>query len=210
MVKSGVEVDQEHPRVSPYRLTMHLGSAFAIYLGLLWTAVNVHHEARLAVARLNPRTYPRFLKPAVHGIAGLTFLTAMSGAFVAGLDAGLLYPEIPYMGTTLVPAEYWEVTPWYLNFFENGAAAQFDHRVLATTTYATITALFIYAKTQNLPRPVNKAINYVYGMANVQVLLGVATLLYYVPTPVAATHQAGSLALLSLILRLMHVMKRTI
>lgn len=89
----------------------------------------------------------------VHMLAGLTFLTAMSGAFVAGtlscflqtylpsilrvppltsigLDAGLLYPEIPYMGDGLVPVEYWELEPAYKNLFENGAAVQFNHRLL--------------------------------------------------------------------------------
>jgi len=34
-------------------------------------------------------------------------------------------------------------------------------------------------------------------MVNVQVLLGISTLLYLVPVPLAAAHQAGSVALLS-------------
>lgn len=34
-------------------------------------------------------------------------------------------------------------------------------------------------------------------MANIQVLLGISTLLYLVPIPLAAAHQAGSVMLLS-------------
>ncbi|KAI9430936.1 hypothetical protein H4582DRAFT_1885716, partial [Lactarius indigo] len=36
-------------------------------------------------------------------VTGLVFLTALSGAFVAGLDAGLVYNEFPLMGGRLAP-----------------------------------------------------------------------------------------------------------
>lgn len=41
-----------------------------------------------------------------------------------------------------------------------------------------------------------------------QVGLGISTLLLYVPTPLAATHQSGSLALLSMALWLMNELRR--
>lgn len=41
-----------------------------------------------------------------------------------------------------------------------------------------------------------------------QVGLGISTLLLYVPTPLAATHQSGSLALLSMALWLMSELRR--
>lgn len=41
-----------------------------------------------------------------------------------------------------------------------------------------------------------------------QVTLGISTLLMYVPTPLAATHQSGSLALLSGALWLMNELRR--
>lgn len=41
-----------------------------------------------------------------------------------------------------------------------------------------------------------------------QVGLGISTLLMYVPTPLAATHQSGSLALLSVALWLMSELRR--
>lgn len=43
---------------------------------------------------------------------------------------------------------------------------------------------------------------------SLQVGLGISTLLLYVPTPLAATHQSGSLALLSMALWLMSELRR--
>lgn len=62
------------------------------------------------------------------------------GAFVAGLDAGLVYNEFPNMGEGLVPPKDELISPaytkradrsdWWRNFFENPTTVQFDHRVL--------------------------------------------------------------------------------
>ena len=48
----------------------------------------------------------------------------MSGALVAGLDAGLIYNSFPYMGTGLVPPEIFDLTPAWKNFFENDGRAR--------------------------------------------------------------------------------------
>lgn len=69
---------------------------------------------------------------------GLVFVTAMSGAFVAGLDAGLIYNEFPKMGNGYFPSDFWALStgstplPWYMNLLENPAAVQFDHRILVS------------------------------------------------------------------------------
>jgi hypothetical protein len=44
-------------------------------------------------------------------------------------------------------------------------------------------------------------------MANVQVALGISTLLYLVPVPLAACHQAGSVALLTTMLHVLLTMR---
>lgn len=46
------------------------------------------------------------------------------------------------------------------------------------------------------------------ALAYIQVGLGISTLLMYVPTPLAATHQSGSLALLSAALWFMNELRR--
>ncbi|GFR86766.1 cytochrome c oxidase assembly protein COX15-like protein [Elysia marginata] len=52
------------------------------------------------------------------------------------------------------------------------------------------------------------AVNLLLGMAFGQATLGVTTLLTYVPTPVAAIHQSGSLVLLSFALWVAHELRR--
>ena len=44
-------------------------------------------------------------------------------------------------------------------------------------------------------------------MATLQAALGITTLLTFVPVPIAATHQAGSLVLLSLAMWLVHELR---
>lgn len=45
-------------------------------------------------------------------------------------------------------------------------------------------------------------------MANIQVILGISTLLYLVPVPLAAAHQAGSVALLTAMVHLLIALRR--
>ena len=93
MVKSGLVSD---PTVSQYRLATHLGMALFIYGMLLWTGFNLF--------------YGKALRPSGHmmGVVTIVAITIIAGAFVAGMDAGLLYNEYPLMGDGLVPIEYGE------------------------------------------------------------------------------------------------------
>ena len=52
------------------------------------------------------------------------------GAFVAGLDAGLVYNSFPKMGDSLIPSDWMQLSPKIKNFFENPSTVQFDHRML--------------------------------------------------------------------------------
>lgn len=47
-----------------------------------------------------------------------------------------------------------------------------------------------------------------FAMANLQVLLGISTLLYLVPVPLAAAHQAGSIMLLSAMMHILVTLRR--
>ncbi|XP_044228251.1 cytochrome c oxidase assembly protein COX15 homolog [Thunnus albacares] len=64
------------------------------------------------------------------GTGGLVFLTAFSSAFVAGLDAGLVYNSFPKMGDRWIPDDLLAFSRALKNFFENPTTMQFDHRVL--------------------------------------------------------------------------------
>ncbi len=77
------------PRVSAYRLAAHLTSAFAIYAGLAWTTLSLAQpQPLLATASEAAQAAARKLRGRVLPLSVLVGITAVSGAFVAGLDAG--------------------------------------------------------------------------------------------------------------------------
>lgn len=74
------------------------------------------------------------------------------------------------MGGRIVPAEYWgDFEPAWRNFFENTAAVQFHHRVLAVTTLTAVTAYWAGARGAALPPQVKRWANALLGMAGLQV-----------------------------------------
>lgn len=207
MVKSGLEEKPDSydvPRVSQYRLAAHLGSALALYCASLWTGLTL-----LLPANKLPNTHQLMrLRRLAQGTGGLVFLTALSGAFVAGLDAGLVYNSFPKMGERWLPDDLLAFSPTLKNFFENPTTVQFDHRILGISTVTAITGLYLFSRRMRLPRRAKIAVGCLTAMAYAQVGLGISTLLLYVPTPLAATHQSGSLALLSLAIWVLTELRR--
>ena len=225
MVKSGLKDDLfatgSHPRVSQYRLVAHLGTAFLCYTAMLWNGLSILRTHKLlcnpkmAEDRLRRLRDPRLriFRLSVGALAVLVFITAMSGGLVAGLDAGLIYNEFPFMGPRLTPpkselfSDFYSHTPdnsdiWWRNPLENPSLVQLDHRILATTTFTSVMALWAYSRLSRsvrtiLPVSARKGIHGVVGFVFLQVALGISTLIYLVPLPLASAHQAGSLALLS-------------
>jgi cytochrome c oxidase assembly protein subunit 15 len=59
-----------------------------------------------------------------------------------------------------------------------------------------------------LPRLTRRLGGYAFLLVNLQAALGISTLLYLVPIPVAAAHQAGSVALLTSMLALAISLRR--
>lgn len=207
MVKSGLEEKPDSydvPRVSQYRLAAHLGSALVLYCASLWTGLTL-----LLPRHTLPETHQlRKLRMFTHCTAGLVFLTALSGAFVAGLDAGLVYNSFPKMGDRWIPDDLLAFSPKLKNLFENPTTVQFDHRILGISSVAAITGLYYVSRKVPLPPRARLALKSLIAVAYLQVTLGISTLLLYVPTPLAATHQSGSLALLSMVMWLMNELRR--
>jgi len=181
MVKSGL-IDE--PEVSQYRLMAHLGFAFALYGALLWYGFRFVKEKSLnAGARL-------WLQSRI--LWGLSFLTILAGALVAGLDAGLTYNTFPLMDGDLVPDGLFMQDPWWINHFENITTVQFQHRLLGITTLCF--TLWIWA--MNGPY---RQTRFCVVVVLLQVVLGIATLLHIVPVSLASLHQAGGLIVFSAI-----------
>jgi len=189
--------------VVQYRLAAHLSSAVVLYSFLAWNAKSVLRPSQ-EFSPVAPRSALQRFRRLVLASKGLAFLTLVSGAFVAGLDAGLVYNSFPKFADRWLPEDLLAFSPVLRNITENPTCVQFDHRVLGMTTLATVTATALQATKLPLPPQVRVAALALAGMGWMQVVLGVSTLLLYVPTPLAAAHQSGALATLSLALWLSH------
>ena len=201
MVKSGL-VDR--PDVSHYRLAVHLTVAFILHGVVLWVALDLIRGRLGAPAR-----------PASAPLAGWSLALALwilfvvvTGAFVAGTNAGLAYNSFPLMDGHLVPEAYGVLTPYWLNLVENTAAIQFNHRLVATLTLLAALALW-----WNLRRHADASVRLPANLLALavagQYLLGIATLLAHVPVSLGAAHQGGAFLLFTVALWTAHAVRRS-
>ncbi|SCU83623.1 LAME_0C05886g1_1 [Lachancea meyersii CBS 8951] len=223
MVKSGLDQEalnerKSKPTVSQYRLTTHLTTAFLLYLGMLWTGFEILKEAKWVkdpakalsqIAKLDNPALGPFRKTSL-GLLALTFVTAMSGGMVAGLDAGLIYNTFPHMGDDWIPSKrelfdnnfarkddasdlFWR------NMLENPATVQLNHRILAMTTFCAVFGMHMWVNRRKhiLPKNAVRSMHAMMGVVTLQATLGIFTLLYLVPISLGSLHQAGAMALLT-------------
>jgi cytochrome c oxidase assembly protein subunit 15 len=199
MVKSGL-VDVPH--VSQYRLTAHLFAAFLIYAYMFWVAMSLLFPTRQDAPRHS--WYGKTL-----ALFTVVSVTIVSGGFVAGLKAGKIYNTFPMMGDYWIPPGLMALEPPWRNFFDNMVTAQFDHRLLAITTFVLIVAYWFATRSADLPARARRAANALLHTAIVQVALGIATLLFAVPVVLGAAHQGVAMILFTVALYLVHALRRT-
>jgi cytochrome c oxidase assembly protein subunit 15 len=197
MVASGLVDD---PRVSPLRLTAHLGLAVAIFGCMFWVALS------LLQPRADAATHG--LRRFAFALCALVYVMILAGGLVAGTRAGFAYNSFPLMNGRLAPAGLFELEPWYLNFVTNVTTVQFDHRLLAWILALAI-PLFWW-RTRVAPGMVERgrlAADLLLAMLLVQFTLGAATLLLVVPLALAAAHQAGAVLLFAAALHTAHTLR---
>jgi cytochrome c oxidase assembly protein subunit 15 len=198
MVKSGL-VDV--PQVSQYRLTAHLVAAFVIFAYMFWVAMSLLFPASAGASK-HP-WYGRTL-----ALFTLVSVTIISGGFVAGLKAGKIYNTFPMMGESWIPPGLMALDPFWRNLFDNPATAQFDHRLLAITTFVLVVVYWFKARSAALPARARPAANALLHTVILQVILGIATLLLAVPVILGAAHQAVAMLLFTVALYLVHALRR--
>ena len=199
MVKSGLV---NIPSVSQYRLTAHLGAAMAIYIYIFWTALNL-----LRPQLANPDLPAKLRKKSI-AVTSVIIIMILSGGFVAGTDAGFVFNTFPLMYDHFAPPGMYKMTPFYMNWFENVATIQFNHRLIAYLLCLMIPALWFMCKRYPLA-PRSKAIlNLFLAMLVIQVALGISTLLLVVPVSLGVMHQGGALILLSFALLANHELRQ--
>jgi heme a synthase len=217
MVQSGLTEDRrgdtKEIRVKPLRLAAHLSMAVATYGTLLWTGLDIlklpYSNAYAVDPALSSRDFLRHASRIRTGglvVTALTATTIVSGALVAGNDAGRAYNTFPTMNGEWIPSEMFKLSPWHLNWIDNTATVQWNHRVLGTLTAASAVSLAaIGLRRPNLLTAQTRNGLVALGLATAaQFTLGVTTLLHYAPIGLAAAHQMGSIVVFTSGLYLAH------
>jgi cytochrome c oxidase assembly protein subunit 15 len=195
MVHSGLQDGMVS--VSQYRLATHLGMAFIILGILLWLFFDARRDWRRDKGQGEGLLAPLFL--------GLVYLQIIAGAFVAGTGSGKTYNSWPLMDGQFVPSGYWFTSPAWRNLFENSAAIQFNHRMLAYILLIVFAAFFVkYHRSAHLRPPF-----VVLGLLLLwQVMLGIWTLLAIAPLNLALLHQFSSVLVFIVTVWLIYRWKR--
>ncbi|MGE0736845.1 MAG: COX15/CtaA family protein [Alphaproteobacteria bacterium] len=197
MVASGLN---HRPSVSQYRLAIHLDLALIILGFVVWTALDLTRRtgARAGAADQS------FGRKRLVAVLALLSVTITIGAFVAGLRAGKIFNTFPLMGDSWLPPEAFRLTPLIVNFFEDPTTVQFSHRVLAVVTLVAVWAAMLASLGKRWPREVVAPLHAAAIAALVQFVLGVATLLTFVPVWLGTLHQAGAVVLLTALVFALH------
>ena len=90
------------------------------------------------------------------------------------------------------------------SIFEDITTVQFNHRMFAYLIVVLVLTFAAKALKQGVSGGVRLCVFALIALLVVQVTLGISTLLFYVPVPVAAAHQIGAVALLSVSLFISH------
>ncbi len=188
MVKSGL-VDIS--AVSHYRLAAHLVTALLTFAFTFWVALDLIYPKRESVNK-SFRNLVRW------GLV-ILLLQIIWGAFVAGLNAGLIHNTWPLMneGKLIHETVYIEQEPLWRNFIEGKSGVQFVHHYLAWFVVGIIGMIWYRSKKLTLNILQQRAIDFLLVMVFIQFLLGIFTLVYAVPLWLGVAHQVGAFFLLA-------------
>jgi len=198
MVSSGLV---ERPSVSHYLLTAHLFLALAL-IGLgEWTALGHLYGFPDSTKKSRWSTASRWT------ILALILLLVQSayGGFTAGLKAGHISDSWPRMLGRLVPAGLLnQVRPTLLNLVAAPLTVAFIHRWFAFAVL--LTALFAYPSIRRRTRPseIVFGVWLILAAGVLQIVLGIAVILFHVQMALALLHQANAIVLFAAALYVLH------
>ena len=184
MVSSGLvnRVDVSH-----FRLSLHLVIAFLILSMILWNYFDLN-------IKTNDSNKINIFFPLTFLI--LIFFQIIVGAFVSGMDAGLIYNSWPLMGNTYFPDDNKFLNLFNISVFNDASLVQFIHRNLAYLI--VIFYLLIFMKIyKNKIKKSFFAINSLGIILLIQIILGILTLINGVQIVLASMHQISSIFLVS-------------
>lgn len=181
MVASGLD---ERPDVSHYMLTAHLGMAVLIFASMLWLACT---QIVVPGDEWGVRISTGF-RAATYVAVALIYGLVLSGALVAGLDAGFDYNTFPKMDGRWIPLGLFPEHP-----LDSVVTVQFLHRWFGLLLGAFVVLLWGRSLDVRLPYDVRAMYRWLMLAFALQGVVGIATLLLRVPVLLGALHQAGAL-----------------
>tara|TARA_B110000444_G_C18557422_1_gene463166 strand:- start:136 stop:726 length:591 start_codon:yes stop_codon:yes gene_type:complete len=181
MVSSGLI---ENNDVSHFRLSAHLTLALFILCLIFWFILDLSNIQKFRIK------IPNSL---LNLILIIIILQIILGAFLSGLDGGLIYNSWPDMNGTFLPNDVTVNDYFNSQLFYNPSIIQFLHRITAYILFFSIiflNYLFFIKKIdfQNI---------FIFDIAIVlQIFLGIFTLVSGVEIKYASLHQLGSIFVL--------------
>ena len=182
MVSSGLI---ENTDVSHYRLALHLSLALTILSIIFWFI--------MGTIKISPFKI-KFNNTFLNLIFILIILQIVLGAFLAGMDGGLIYNTWPDMNGNFLPNDINNIDLFLYSSLDNPSVVQFYHRFTAYLLFISLLFLNYYTYRTKIDfKPVlilNIAIF-------VQIVLGIVTLITGVKITYASLHQLGSVFVLT-------------
>ena len=182
MVSSGLIQNND---VSHFRLSIHLSLALFILCLIFWFILSVYKIKKFEFK------FPNLL---LLFILKLIVLQIILGAFLSGLDGGLIYNSWPYMNGSFFPSDVGYLDLLSTQLFYNVSIIQFLHRFTAYLLLFFILILnyFFIKNKSNIKNVI------LFDVAILlQVFLGIVTLISGVEIKYASLHQLGSIFVLT-------------
>jgi len=182
MVSSGLIQNND---VSHFRLSIHLSLALFILCLIFWFILSVYKVKKFEFK------FPNFL---LLLILKLIVLQIILGAFLSGLDGGLIYNSWPDMNGSFFPSDVRYLDLLSTQLFNNVSIIQFLHRFTAYLLLFFIIILnyFFIKNKLNI-----KNVIFFDVAILLQVFLGIVTLISGVEIKYASLHQLGSIFVLT-------------
>jgi len=182
MVTSGLVNNTD---VSHYRLALHLSIALIILSINFWFILETFKISSFKI-KFNNYFLNIFLI--------LIILQIILGAFLAGLDGGLIYNSWPDMNGSFIPNDINYSDLFFYSSLDDPSVIQFYHRL---TAYFLFIFLIILNYNSFKAKTDFKAIIILNFAIFIQIVLGVLTLITGVKITYASLHQLGSVFVLT-------------
>ena len=182
MVTSGLVNNTD---VSHYRLALHLSIALIILSINFWFILETFKISSFKI---------KFSNFFLNIFLVLIILQIILGAFLAGMDGGLIYNSWPDMNGSFVPNDINYIDLFLFSSLDNPSVIQFYHRI---TAYLLIIFLIFLNYFTFKTNSFSKAILILDIAILLQIILGILTLITGVKITYASLHQLGSVFVLT-------------